>query len=252
MDFPWYTHHETSFHGGFIGANNYGNSMEFQWFRRHGFSMVHAPWNFIPWGFIRTKKPWEIHGILVAQTPWIFYGACTHYGTSFHGASYRQKPMEILWWISMTYISWKWIPCGFYSGETYRNLTKNLWHINHDISIIDISRQLSFKGASTGQTHGNKMELLGPYKNFLTFWCRTMMKPFPRTYEMDWRNVLQLLSWKSHNRNNNAIVDYNSPALCTPVTLPPIGDAAYRQHAGGGLNHGHRQHAQTSGQSNLT
>ena len=78
------------------------------------------------------------------------------------------------------------------------------------------------------------------------------MKPFPRTYEMDWRNVLQLLSWKSHNRNNNAIVDYNSPALCTPVTLPPIGDAAYRQHAGGGLNHEHRQHEQTSGQSNLT
>jgi len=33
---------------------------------------------------------------------------------------------------------------------------------------------------------------------------------------------------------NKAIVDYTSTALCTPVTpFPPIGDAAYRQHAGG-------------------
>jgi len=37
-----------------------------------------------------------------------------------------------------------------------------------------------------------------------------------------------------------AIVDYTSPALCTSVKpLPPIGDAAYRQHAGGGPIHGH-------------
>jgi len=42
-----------------------------------------------------------------------------------------------------------------------------------------------------------------------------------------------------------AIVDYTSPALCTSVTpFPPIGDAAYRQHAGGGPSHGHGQHAQ--------
>jgi len=42
-----------------------------------------------------------------------------------------------------------------------------------------------------------------------------------------------------------AIVDYTSPALCTPITpVPPIGDAAYHQHAGGGPSHGHRQHAQ--------
>ena len=41
------------------------------------------------------------------------------------------------------------------------------------------------------------------------------------------------------------IVDYSSPALCTPITpFPPIGDAAYREHAGGGPSHGHRQHAQ--------
>ena len=34
---------------------------------------------------------------------------------------------------------------------------------------------------------------------------------------------------------NKASVDYTSPALCTPVTpLPPTGDAANRQHAGGG------------------
>jgi len=44
---------------------------------------------------------------------------------------------------------------------------------------------------------------------------------------------------------NKAIVDYTSPALCTPVTpFPPIGDAAYRQHAGGGPSRGHKQHAQ--------
>ena len=45
-----------------------------------------------------------------------------------------------------------------------------------------------------------------------------------------------------------AIVDYTSPALCTSVTpFPPIGDAAYRQHPGGGPSHGHRQHAQKVG-----
>ena len=44
---------------------------------------------------------------------------------------------------------------------------------------------------------------------------------------------------------NKAIVDYTSPALCTPVTpFPPIGDAAYHQHAGGGPSNGHGQHAQ--------
>ena len=49
--------------------------------------------------------------------------------------------------------------------------------------------------------------------------------------------------YKLLNKAND--VDYTSPALCTPVTpFPPIGDAAYRQHAGGGPSHGHRQHAQ--------
>ena len=34
---------------------------------------------------------------------------------------------------------------------------------------------------------------------------------------------------------NKASVDYTSPALCTPVTpFSPTGDAANRQHAGGG------------------
>jgi len=48
--------------------------------------------------------------------------------------------------------------------------------------------------------------------------------------------------------SNKAIVDYTSPALCTPVTpFPPTGDAAYHQHAGGGPSHGHRQHAQKLG-----
>ena len=45
-----------------------------------------------------------------------------------------------------------------------------------------------------------------------------------------------------------AIVDYTSPTtptLCSRVTpFPPIGDAAYRQHARGGPSHGHRQHAE--------
>jgi len=44
---------------------------------------------------------------------------------------------------------------------------------------------------------------------------------------------------------SKTIVDYTSPALCTPVTpFPPIGDAAYHQHAAEGPSHGHRQHAQ--------
>jgi len=47
---------------------------------------------------------------------------------------------------------------------------------------------------------------------------------------------------------SNAIVDYTSPALCTPVTpFPPTGDAAYRQHAGAGPSHGHWQQAQKIG-----
>jgi len=34
---------------------------------------------------------------------------------------------------------------------------------------------------------------------------------------------------KTTDMGNKAIVDYTSPALCTPVTpFPPIGDAAYR------------------------
>ena len=46
---------------------------------------------------------------------------------------------------------------------------------------------------------------------------------------------------------NKAIVDYTLPALCTSVTpFPPIGDAAYHQHAGG-PSHRHRQHAQKFG-----
>jgi len=47
------------------------------------------------------------------------------------------------------------------------------------------------------------------------------------------------------NYKYKAIVDYTSPTLCTPVTpFPPIGDAAYCQHAGGEPSHGQRQHAE--------
>jgi len=47
---------------------------------------------------------------------------------------------------------------------------------------------------------------------------------------------------------NKAIVDYTSPALCTPITpFHPTGDAAYLQNTAGGPNHGHRQHAQEFG-----
>jgi len=36
-------------------------------------------------------------------------------------------------------------------------------------------------------------------------------------------------------KSNKAIVDYTSPTLCTPITpFPPIGNAAYHQHAGKG------------------
>ena len=58
----------------------------------------------------------------------------------------------------------------------------------------------------------------------------------------------KVVRFQTHQRTtlNKAIADYTSatsPALCTPVTnFPPIGDAAYRQHAGGGPSHGHRQH----------
>ena len=59
-------------------------------------------------------------------------------------------------------------------------------------------------------------------------------------------NVCIIISHNdNNNKNNKAIVDYTSRVLCTPVTpFPPIGDAAYRQHAGGGPSHGHTQHAQ--------
>jgi len=55
-----------------------------------------------------------------------------------------------------------------------------------------------------------------------------------------------LVAWVNKlNHWNKAIVDYTSPSLCTPVTLfPPIGYAAYRQCAGGGPSHGHRQNVQ--------
>ena len=40
---------------------------------------------------------------------------------------------------------------------------------------------------------------------------------------------LRTLTGSDNNNNNEAIVDYTSPALCTPVTpFPPIGDAVYR------------------------
>jgi len=43
---------------------------------------------------------------------------------------------------------------------------------------------------------------------------------------------------------NKAIVDR---AVHSRHSLPPTGDAAYRQHAGGGPSHGHRQHARKFG-----
>jgi len=47
---------------------------------------------------------------------------------------------------------------------------------------------------------------------------------------------------------NKAIVDYTSPELCTPVTpFRPTDDAAYRQHSGAALSHGHGQHARKFG-----
>ena len=48
----------------------------------------------------------------------------------------------------------------------------------------------------------------------------------------------------TYGDHNKTMVGYTSSALCTPVIpFPPIGDTAYRQHAGGGPSHGHRQHA---------
>jgi len=45
--------------------------------------------------------------------------------------------------------------------------------------------------------------------------------------------------YNDDDRWSKAIVDYTSLAL-----RPPIGDAAYRQRAGGGPSHRYRQHAQ--------
>jgi len=54
-------------------------------------------------------------------------------------------------------------------------------------------------------------------------------------------------SYSTYN-NYKAIVDYTSPALCTPFTpFPPMGDAAYRQRTGRRPIHGHRQRAQEIG-----
>jgi len=67
------------------------------------------------------------------------------------------------------------------------------------------------------------------------------------SYEVDNNDLLKLGSKAHHtwNSKNKAIVDYTSPAPCTPITpFPAIGDAAYRQPAGGRPSHGRRQHAQ--------
>jgi len=40
------------------------------------------------------------------------------------------------------------------------------------------------------------------------------------------------------NKQNKAIVEYTSPALCTPVTpFPPTGNAACRPYGEGGPSH---------------
>jgi len=65
--------------------------------------------------------------------------------------------------------------------------------------------------------------------------------------KVDLTRIVQL--WRQVATENKTIVDYTSPALCTPVTpLPTTGDAAYRQRAAGMPSHGHRQHAQKNWQ----
>ena len=72
----------------------------------------------------------------------------------------------------------------------------------------------------------------------------------PRLYSVIERETFSKLS--DRRIPNKAIVDYTSPALCTSVTpFPPICDAAYRQHAGGGLSHGHGQDAQKIGKDRV-
>jgi len=39
------------------------------------------------------------------------------------------------------------------------------------------------------------------------------------------------------------IIDYTACAVHSRHRFPPIGDAAYHQHAGGGPSHRHTQHA---------
>jgi len=59
---------------------------------------------------------------------------------------------------------------------------------------------------------------------------------------------IKVIRTYSAYKTYNAIVDYTSPALCTPVSpFSAICDAAYRHYTTGGPQHRHRQHAQKVG-----
>jgi len=119
----WKFHHvwvTWKIHGSFIGANSYGNSMEFRWFRHHGFSMVYTPWNLILWGFIGAKthgksmEYWwhKCHGFSMVHTPWNFipwgfiwtkknpwkfcgeFPCLTFRGNEFHAGFIATRPTE--------------------------------------------------------------------------------------------------------------------------------------------------------------
>jgi len=59
---------------------------------------------------------------------------------------------------------------------------------------------------------------------------------------IDLKIVLVLVTFQMVKQGNHRLHFARTVHSCHP--FPPIGDAAYHQHAGGGPSQGHRQHAQ--------
>jgi len=57
----------------------------------------------------------------------------------------------------------------------------------------------------------------------------------------------QVFKGKSQVNTRQSYTLHFTRAVHSRHPFPPIGDAAYRQRAGGGPSHGHRQHAQKFG-----
>ena len=97
----------------------------------------------------------------------------------------------------------------------------------------EIGRTISCR-CTDGVKFGTKEETQGPLLRAKFHSHRCNVLPL-RGENPQNRHLSNLLPARCAARNaagNKAIVDYTSPALCTPVSpFPPIGDAASRQHA---------------------